>query len=827
MHTPIFTLRARFSAVRLVARAAVALLSLFCALFVLQGNALAQTPTRVWPPSDAPPPIVEPILPAQDASADAFSLARFASWTRFVFVSMRDGVPDVYIANGDGTNVQRVTNSPAVESRPSLHPEGNRIAFDADYNGDNLREIWMVNTDGSDLRQLVHAPGSNWAPVFSADWSHVAYTSNRNGNMDIYVMDLNSGAEYQVTSSKMNEFDAEWWPGANQLFFIRQIDEVNGTLSRSAWVASEGGYVEIGIGFNQAEHTSHLTRPRFSPDGARLAVSDTATMESDHRYLSVMEYNVEREGDMVWRYRAIATSEVGVDRIAGGYLPATSHFERYDTPLVTSYYWSDTTRQAQLVGTSIFAATPEGRVTVAASGLDIAGNWVSVDHEGPIIAAGPAPTWVPDEVPFNYSVMAIDGAGIDVYDLSYRVHGNDYWQHYFQKENVFQSGGNVDKRVRARDLAGNWSGWTPTHTFYGYSYMMSGWVLDVRGYPLANVAVGVGDNETNNIRNKTTDADGFFMERMDSYAYAVHYMHPYLLGYGEYTYARAKGDGENPYTSDPRVPNTWASMVLPLKGADIANGGFEPSDTISQTWRLAGGAYIDGHVLYLDRTAIYDGQQSLRMPTPAASATFTTTLPADLHAPTLSLAWKASEPTAIVKMVADITSSSGVTATLVLSPSDYLRDETWDWRHVWTGLDDFLGEQITVTLRAERPSAVAVVVDGVHISSWVTPLIQDVASVDAAAGAETDAAAPMLIHGENFAEPLKLYYGNGTQLKPLAVTLVDENTLRFTPPANLAPGNYRLLLANRAGTNAETYAEVAAGLRIGFQSMLPMVQWNK
>ena len=57
---------------------------------------------------------------------------------KIAFVSSRDGNPEIYTINTDGTELTRLTNDPAVDEEPAWSPDG-RIAFVSERSGNSIR----------------------------------------------------------------------------------------------------------------------------------------------------------------------------------------------------------------------------------------------------------------------------------------------------------------------------------------------------------------------------------------------------------------------------------------------------------------------------------------------------------------------------------------------------------------------------------------------------------------------------------------------------------------------------------------------------------------
>jgi tricorn protease len=83
------------------------------------------------------------------------------------------------------------------------HPDisGNRIVFAAE--GD----LWLVADNGGVARRLTTHPGNEYFPRFSPDGTKIAFTGEYDGNQDVFVIPAEGGEPHRLT----------WHPGADQV----------------------------------------------------------------------------------------------------------------------------------------------------------------------------------------------------------------------------------------------------------------------------------------------------------------------------------------------------------------------------------------------------------------------------------------------------------------------------------------------------------------------------------------------------------------------------------------------------------------------------------
>jgi Tol biopolymer transport system component len=112
-----------------------------------------------------------------------------------VFTSLRDGDLELYTMHVDGTNIRRLTHAPGYDGGAFFSPDGRKIVYRAHHpTGDDLRayqdllaqglvrpnrmELWIMNADGSDQRQITTLGGANFAPFFTPDGNRIIFSSN-------------------------------------------------------------------------------------------------------------------------------------------------------------------------------------------------------------------------------------------------------------------------------------------------------------------------------------------------------------------------------------------------------------------------------------------------------------------------------------------------------------------------------------------------------------------------------------------------------------------------------------------------------------------------
>ncbi|MCZ6689127.1 MAG: hypothetical protein O7H41_05950 [Planctomycetota bacterium] len=120
---------------------------------------------------------------------------------KILFTSQRDGDLELYVMNVDGSEPRRITHAQGYDGGPFFSPDGTRIIFRADRTGDDRLQIFVIDADGSGEEQLTDNAVVNWGPFFHPDGNRIIFATSRHGhvNYELYLLDLESHLLERVT----------------------------------------------------------------------------------------------------------------------------------------------------------------------------------------------------------------------------------------------------------------------------------------------------------------------------------------------------------------------------------------------------------------------------------------------------------------------------------------------------------------------------------------------------------------------------------------------------------------------------------------------------
>ena len=158
-------------------------------------------------------------------------------------------------------------------------------------------DIFMADLDGKIVKQLTNAKGYDAEPTLSPDGKKMIYTSDKEGDIDLYIMDLKTGKEQRVTNTLGYDGGAWFSPDGKKIIWrasrpktVLEIKEYKELLAENivaptnmeVFVANaNGSNVKQVTAFGQANWA-----PTFMPDSKRIIFA------SNHEYKRGFPFNL-------------------------------------------------------------------------------------------------------------------------------------------------------------------------------------------------------------------------------------------------------------------------------------------------------------------------------------------------------------------------------------------------------------------------------------------------------------------------------------------------------------------------------------------------------
>jgi Tol biopolymer transport system component len=163
------------------------------------------------------------------------------------------------------------------------------VVFHRGSTRQTLREIRLA---GTGARQLTRTEGIDRQPHYSGDGRQVLFSSNRSGNLDLWRLDLETGAVRQLTDDPGQDYDPALSPDGRQLI----------------WTSDRSGCFEIWIADVDGSGARQVSQDGFD--------AENPTMTADGEWIVYWSSHPEKRG--VWKVRPDGTdaTQVTAGRLA-------------------------------------------------------------------------------------------------------------------------------------------------------------------------------------------------------------------------------------------------------------------------------------------------------------------------------------------------------------------------------------------------------------------------------------------------------------------------------------------------------------------------------
>ncbi|GAB2544624.1 DPP IV N-terminal domain-containing protein [Spirosoma aerophilum] len=160
----------------------------------------------------------------------------------------------------------------------AVSPNGKQIAFAA------LGDVWILTKGTKTPERITQGSTMELEPSWSPDGTKLAYVSDRNGNMDVWIRDLKTGQDRNLVDMPDDLHYPSWSPDGTRLAFY-QSDPRNAWGRSTLYVADVTYTADVNVPKTRKLHESIFvpSQASWSADGKTIAVSALHPYSSRYR----------------------------------------------------------------------------------------------------------------------------------------------------------------------------------------------------------------------------------------------------------------------------------------------------------------------------------------------------------------------------------------------------------------------------------------------------------------------------------------------------------------------------------------------------------------
>ncbi len=140
------------------------------------------------------------------------------------------------------------------------------------YGGD----VWISKIDGSEVLRITSTPAVEKSPKLSPDGKTIAFTSNRSGSDAVYIVPIEGGMPKRLSWHPSSAQTLGWTPDGERVIYASGRDYAPRPIDRIWSVSKNGGPATL-------LSKQWATRGSFSPDGNKIAIERVNRWDEEWR----------------------------------------------------------------------------------------------------------------------------------------------------------------------------------------------------------------------------------------------------------------------------------------------------------------------------------------------------------------------------------------------------------------------------------------------------------------------------------------------------------------------------------------------------------------
>lgn len=164
----------------------------------------------------------------------------------------------------------------------TIHAQDTRLVRDPSISNDKISfvyagDIWVADINGANVKRITAFEGVEADPHFSPDGNYIAFTAQYDGNTDVYIVSSNGGEPKRLTWHPTADMVRGWTPDGKEIYFASGRVQVPYDDPDQLWkISMQGGNATPFI-------LPRAGNGKFSPDGKQFVYEEIVPWESEFR----------------------------------------------------------------------------------------------------------------------------------------------------------------------------------------------------------------------------------------------------------------------------------------------------------------------------------------------------------------------------------------------------------------------------------------------------------------------------------------------------------------------------------------------------------------